>query len=667
MRRKTCWAFPLPARAPVRFDAMTEQPTSWHRRRRGQENNQLNRAKEGVRKTMGKRIGTSTPSSGRMTLVVLALAALSACGGSNNDKKYAIGGNTSGLNGTLVLQNNGADNLTVTANGAFTFNSKVKGGGTYAVTVATQPAGQTCVVSNGSGTANANVTNIAVTCTANATYNVGGAVSGLGTGLTVVLRNNGSDNLAVNANGVFTFGTKIASGLPYAVTVFTQPAGQTCTVTQGTGTVSGANVTSVAVACTTNPPPAQTYTIGGSVSGLAAGTTVVLQNNLGDNLARGANGAFTFATPLASGANYQVSVLTQPSGQTCAVTNGSGAVAAANVSNVSVGCSAVSATFTIGGTITGLKGAGLKIEDTAANVRQVAASETTFTLPNPVGNNFEYNVGISQQPLSQTCVLLKSHGVVNGANVTNIDVRCVDNVTTPIVGTYTIPALSANDTSYVYMTLFADGVYIYGSVENHAPCGENNGNGVEYGVYNYNLESGQFTIKSAVVDTNGACGLWDSNGSRVNGPLSRTGSGQSRVLTLTTGMGQIDLVPVESTTGQIVGSWSAPYEKNFVAFLPAGGTNLYTFWAETQADSAPTSTGQLAGVEYGCALTTALTGGTFTPNLTSSCLAPAPSVYGAVDTNGTAGISSSGGPLNFTVSVDLLTAGESQVTRIKPN
>ena len=128
------------------------------------------------------------------------------------------------------------------------------------------------------------------------TYSVGGTVSGL-TG-TVVLQDNGGDNLSVTANGSFTFPTQLASGAAYAVTVKTQPAGQTCAVSGGTGTVGTANVTSVAVTCTTTPPA--TYSVGGAVSGLTG--TVVLQDNGGDNLSVAANGSFTFATKLASGA-----------------------------------------------------------------------------------------------------------------------------------------------------------------------------------------------------------------------------------------------------------------------------------------------------------------------------------------------------------------------------
>ncbi len=78
---------------------------------------------------------------------------------------YTIGGSVSGLTGTgLVLQNNGGDNLPVLVDSAFTFATSVGAGSPYNVTVFTQPTGQTCTVANGSNTANANVTNVAVSC-----------------------------------------------------------------------------------------------------------------------------------------------------------------------------------------------------------------------------------------------------------------------------------------------------------------------------------------------------------------------------------------------------------------------------------------------------------------------------------------------------------------------
>lgn len=81
---------------------------------------------------------------------------------------YTVGGSILGLQGTLVLDNNGSEALTLNANGPFTFSNTLPPGGVYSVTVQSQPADHTCTVSNGSGTiTNANVTNITVTCVTN--------------------------------------------------------------------------------------------------------------------------------------------------------------------------------------------------------------------------------------------------------------------------------------------------------------------------------------------------------------------------------------------------------------------------------------------------------------------------------------------------------------------
>ena len=272
-------------------------------------------------------------------ICVLALALLLASCKGPTKQTYTVGGTVSGLTGTgLVLQNNGGDNLAISANGAFTFSTALASGATYRVTVLTQPSGQSCTVANGTGTLSANVTNVAVNCVGN-TFTVGGAVSGL-TGTGLVLQNNGGNDLAISAGGAFTFSTAIAGGGAYSVTVLTQASGQVCTVANGTGTLS-ANVTNVAVNCVANA-----FTVGGIVSGLV-GTGLVLQNNGGDNLAISANGSFTFSTALAGGATYSVTVLTPPSGQGCTVANGSGIIASANVTNVAVTCVAPPAAPTL--------------------------------------------------------------------------------------------------------------------------------------------------------------------------------------------------------------------------------------------------------------------------------------------------------------------------------
>jgi len=91
----------------------------------------------------------------------------------------------------------------------------------------------------------------------------------------VVLQDNGGDDLSVPANGSFTFATSLASGAAYAVTVKTNPSGQTCTVSNGSGTVGSANVTSVAVSCTANTATSASDDFNRADGGLGANWTAI--------------------------------------------------------------------------------------------------------------------------------------------------------------------------------------------------------------------------------------------------------------------------------------------------------------------------------------------------------------------------------------------------------
>ena len=94
--------------------------------------------------------------------LLLTLAALSGCA------VFTIGGTVSGLTGSgLVLQNNGEDDLTVSADGSFSFPTELFDTTTYQVEVSTQPSNpsQICTISNGSGTlAGVAVSNIEINC-----------------------------------------------------------------------------------------------------------------------------------------------------------------------------------------------------------------------------------------------------------------------------------------------------------------------------------------------------------------------------------------------------------------------------------------------------------------------------------------------------------------------
>jgi hypothetical protein len=79
-------------------------------------------------------------------------------------------------------------------------------------------------------------------------------------------------------------------------------------------------------------------TVGGSVTGLASGSTLVLQDNGGDTLSVTANGSFVFPSKLLPGAAYAASIATQPAGQNCVLNNWAGSVGTALVETIAASC-----------------------------------------------------------------------------------------------------------------------------------------------------------------------------------------------------------------------------------------------------------------------------------------------------------------------------------------
>lgn len=86
------------------------------------------------------------------------------------------------------------------------------------------------------------------------------------------------------------------------------------------------------------PPPPTTFTVGGTITGLA-GSGLELRNNSTNPLAVATNGAFMFSGTVTRGTTYDVTIAAQPKNpwQTCVVAAGSGTVVT-NVTSVSVNC-----------------------------------------------------------------------------------------------------------------------------------------------------------------------------------------------------------------------------------------------------------------------------------------------------------------------------------------
>lgn len=125
---------------------------------------------------------------------------------------------------------------------------------------------------------------------------------------------------------------------------------------------------------------ASKYSVGGNITGLSG--TVTLQNNSVNPTPISTDGSFTFSTPIAQGSPYSVTVGTQPVNQNCTVTNGSGIIGGADVTNVTVACSTVNTTLSVSATATIPVNTGsgtLTVTNTGANIALNVHAE----LPSP--------------------------------------------------------------------------------------------------------------------------------------------------------------------------------------------------------------------------------------------------------------------------------------------
>lgn len=229
------------------------------------------------------------------------LLLVSACGGGGGGEApsppastYTVTVMVNGLVDSLEqleLQNND-DNLTISTNGNYTFATALSTGESYSIAVIKQPVNpwQTCTVTNASGSIdNNNISDVRVDCVVNI-LSVDMTVTGL-TGTGLILQNNNTDDLAIDADGSFSY--SVASGESYQISVLTQPGNpaQTCRIDNPGGMVANSNINNISVTCTDNYTALQ---ISGSCSLLESnqikcwGSNTYGQLGLGDTDNRGA-------------------------------------------------------------------------------------------------------------------------------------------------------------------------------------------------------------------------------------------------------------------------------------------------------------------------------------------------------------------------------------------
>jgi hypothetical protein len=149
-----------------------------------------------------------------------------------------------------------------------------------------------------------------------------------------------------------------------------------------------------------------TFSIGGTVVGLSGELTMQLNQN--ESFVITNNGDFFFATKLKKDAAYDTSIVVQPVGQLCNLTQGSGIVASKDVTSVQILCEDIS--YRIGGTVNGLVGDLVVQIGGGESIRLTGDGSFNFSVAPDFGD--AYSVAVLEQPLSQSCVALNASGVV---------------------------------------------------------------------------------------------------------------------------------------------------------------------------------------------------------------------------------------------------------------
>jgi Lactonase, 7-bladed beta-propeller len=183
-----------------------------------------------------------------------------------------------------------------------------------------------------------------------------------------------------------------------------------------------------------SPPP---VSVGGTVTGLA-GSGLVLTDNDTDHLAVSADGSFVFPSKIPVGRPYSVGVQTQPTNQTCNVSNGSGTVGTGDVTTVSVVCT--TDVFTIGGTVAGLVPAigTLTLTDGAGGGSITVQNDGPFNF-GAMPSGTQYAVSLVGANGAGICSIQNATGTVGTSNVTNIAVTCT---VTTYTGQITVSGLT---------------------------------------------------------------------------------------------------------------------------------------------------------------------------------------------------------------------------------
>ncbi len=369
-----------------------------------------------------------------------------------------------GYTGTGLVLANGSDTLAhadLVAGGGpgehtGSFAEQVALGRRYDVRVQTQPtpANLRCSVSAELGSDRMAHGGATVPVSCGLLQPVGGVVSGLKDVL--LLRNRrfdgpggayiASDALTISADGPYAFSHLLQPGQAYLVEVARQPAGQRCTVANGSGAVALASVTNVQITCVDVIP----RTLSFELVGLEGEGLELAEAESNQRVELDQPGSYTpddgttpppaddiraFPAQLLAGSPYRIVVTKQPlrPRQVCEITSGgAGTMPDADHLGAVITCTDLP-THTVSGTVLGLLGRGLQVQlnGDPQGVQNITASSDprvppTFTFATGLVEGESYEVTVKTHPSNpaQHCTVQLGRGTVETWDVSDVLLVC---------------------------------------------------------------------------------------------------------------------------------------------------------------------------------------------------------------------------------------------------
>ena len=256
-------------------------------------------------------------------------------------------------------------------------------------------------------------------------------VAGMAASGLVLQNESNGEALAIDGDGVYSFSRPLYPNDVYNVIVIAEPVGQTCSVNNGAGVLVINAVAPIAsVICN-----AQSYTVGGSVTGLLPGRKVRLLNNGADvSLLTGRANAnpvtYSFENPVAVDSTYTVAVVANPPDEVCTVATAGGYTGISfddsNLTNVNFMCGSTANARTIGGSVAGLTAGNQIVLQNNGNDNRIIAGNGPFLFDIKVADQSSYDVRLLTGSANQVCTV--EHGVGQGQavqrDVSNVNVVC---------------------------------------------------------------------------------------------------------------------------------------------------------------------------------------------------------------------------------------------------